>query len=129
MLEILTWLETSCRLLGPAADSCGPPSREQLVWSCGARAPLGVGAALLPTTERQADDKTITMVEIRNSYAPAMPACIGKYILYLLLSRAYWERGGGGGQWQSPSAEISMRTGRDPSTAKTTHFCKGTASK
>ena len=104
MLEILTWLETSCRLLGPAADSCGPPSREQLVWSCGARAPLGVGAALLPTTERQADDKTITMVEIRNSYAPAMPACIGKYILYryLLLSRADWERGGGEGVSGNP---------------------------
>ena len=128
MLEILTWLETSCRLLGPAADSCGPPSREQLVWSCGARAPLGVGAALLPTTERQADDKTITMVEIRNSYAPAMPACIGKYIPATGTLKGVLGEGGGG-QWQSPSAEISMRTGRDPSTAKTTHFCKGTASK
>ena len=81
MLEILTWLETMCDYLIPPGtdDLPPPPSREQLVWSCRARAPLGLAQDGLPTYERQPDDPSITSVEIRNSYAPTLPACVGKY--------------------------------------------------
>ena len=81
MLEILTWLETSCQCLIPPGteDLLAPPSREQLVWSCRARAPLpDLSRDGLPTNEREPDDRSITTVEISNSYAPALPASIGR---------------------------------------------------
>ena len=78
MLEILTWLETSYRFLSLNKGNSPPPSREQMVWLCQARAPLGPARDALPTNERKPDDQSNTSVEIRNSYSPALPACVGE---------------------------------------------------
>jgi hypothetical protein len=70
----LTWLESS---------SGSEKSREKLVWSSRFRIPFRCGS--LPIAEHSSgheeEEGSIAAVEIRNSYAPALPVRIGKGIV------------------------------------------------
>jgi hypothetical protein len=83
MMEILAWVEMCHSLQSITPSSLHAPSisREQLIWSSRARLPLAnlAGKVLpLPVTKRKHDDASITAVEIRNSFSPSMPICVGE---------------------------------------------------
>jgi hypothetical protein len=74
MLEILNLVETSCRL----PSSTAAASREQLVWSSPALAPLSYFGGSLPAVEQLPNDRSIISLEICNSYSPSQAALIGR---------------------------------------------------
>jgi hypothetical protein len=66
------------------------PSCEQQIWSLvSLRIPLcRLDSKMLPTEirEHQSDECSLTSIEIRNSFSPSMPVCIGMISIFKLVN-------------------------------------------